>query len=92
MTGTTERTLNLLPWMLVLLFGGALTFQMYGNDRYKLAFGTYLEPSANGGYYKQGVIRIDSKTGRTWVLASAPYNSQAQAQDQKWIEVSDPQK
>ena len=86
-----RRTFQILPWLLVLILGGLLALEKYGTDRYKLTFGTYPTAVEGGGTFpRQGLMRIDSKTGRTWILTPLPYKPDSILQDQRWLEVLDP--
>lgn len=86
-----DHTLTLLPWLIVIILGVALAFELYGVDRYKVVFGTYLVPIAGGSIPQQGAIRIDGKTGRTWTLAPEPFDQSPKMGDARWVEVFDPQ-
>jgi hypothetical protein len=71
MTETKDRVLQFLPWFIALALVVALGFQMREADRYKLSFGTYqgVDPSGNAYVPFQGAARIDSRTGKVWVLS-----------------------
>src|SRR5262245_49597516 len=84
-----DRTIQILPWLIVLALGAVLTFEVYGTDRYKIQFGTYTTPITGSRYVYQGGMRIDSKTGRTWALVTERTDGKVNATDVKWVEVFD---